>query len=846
MLMNLKMIKSSAIVALLICTQFAHAQTPGIVGAPPTGAGGPPKLGPKAFKEIITDKAKTQKGLFVVHKVEDKFYFEIPAGLMNKEILCITRYAKTPVGGGTYGGEIANEVVLRFEKGPDNKIFIRTVLNIVQSPDSTQPMFKAVANSNVDPIAQAFDVKAYRKDSIDKSEHAVIDVTDFFKGDNLIVSINARAKKSLSLNNIAPDRSYIETIKSFPINTEVRTVKTFISFPNTGGFGAPSPFPSSITLPAANESGAVTVEMNTSFIELPKKPIAKRMFDPRVGYFANNVTTFEENSQRVQRETFATRWRLEPKDEDKEKYKRGELVEPKKQIVYYIDPATPKVWRSYLIAGINDWQKAFEKAGFKNAIIGKEWPENDSTMSLEDARFSVLRYFASDVENAYGPSETDPRSGEILESHIGWYHNVMKLVQNWYMIQCAAVDPKARKMKFDDELMGQLIRFVSSHEVGHTLGLRHNMGSSNRTPVEKLRDKAWVEANGHTSSIMDYARFNYVAQPEDNISQLGLFPRIGDYDMWAIEWGYRWNDYTAEEEKKWSNNIIIEKVKNPRLWFGGEGRNGDPRAQTEDLGDNNMKASEYGIKNLKRIVTNIFEWTKEDGDRYKNVAEIYSQVINQYSRYAGHVSKNVGGFYETLKSVEEAGNVYEITPKVIQKEAMAWMHKQIFETPTWLIDKKVWDKITGPTVDPVMNTQQSFLSSMLSTDRLVRLAYSSTRDANAYSLDEMMTDLQTGIWSELASKKPIDMYRRGLQKAHVEKLIEIYNTINGNTSSQSFSFGNLFLPDIKKTDVGSIVLGQLTQLQNSTKTNAATYGDKMSRLHLLDLSQRIKHALEGK
>ncbi len=841
--------KQGILLGLLLIGQCLYAQiptttpaTPGVPGAP-TANPAAPKTGPKPYKEVITEKAKTQKGLFIVHKVEDKYYFEIPATLINKEIMCITRFSKTPASAGKYGGEKANQTVLRFEKGPDNKIFVRTVLNIVQSPDSTQPMFKAVANSNVDPIAQAFDVKAYKKDSINNTENAVIDVSDFFKGDNLIVSIDARSKRSFGLNAIAADRSYIEAIKSFPINTEVRTVKTFTSAPPQGG----NIFSATTVLPAADESGAATLELNTSFIELPKKQITKRLFDPRVGYFASNVTSYEENSQRVERETFATRWRLEPKDEDKEKYKRGELVEPKKQIVYYLDPATPKIWRASLIAGINDWQKAFEKAGFKNAIIGKEWPENDSTMSLEDARFSVIRYFASDIENAYGPSEIDPRSGEILESHIGWYHNVMKLVQNWYMIQCGAVDTSARKMKFSDELMGQLVRFVSSHEVGHTLGLRHNMGSSNRTPVEKLRDKAWVEANGHTASIMDYARFNYVAQPEDNISQLGLFPRIGEYDLWAIEWGYRWNDLDAEADKKWSNNIIIEKVKNPRLWFGGEGRNPDPRAQTEDLSDNNMKAGEYGIKNLKRLMTNIFAWTKEPGDRYENLNEIYGQVLNQYSRYAGHVSKNIGGFYETLKSVEENGAVYEITPKTVQKEAMDWMQKQVFETPNWLMDKKVWDRITGPTVDPVMTIQQRFLNSLLSSDRLVRLSYSTTRDNNAYSLDEMFTDLQKGIWSELTTKKTIDMYRRGLQKTYVDKLIEIYKSINGDVSSSiSISFGNIVLPDIKKTDIGSVVLGQLNQIQMLAKSNAVGYTDKMSKLHLLDMAQRIKNALENK
>jgi hypothetical protein len=352
------------------------------------------------------------------------------------------------------------------------------------------------------------------------------------------------------------------------MNTEIRTVKTFSATPSMG-LGSPSPFPSA-SLPAANAAGAITIELNTSFILLPKNPASKRLYDPRVGYFADDYTVYADDQQKVEDENFIVRWKLEPKPEDIDKWKSGQLVEPVKPIVYYIDPATPKKWRPYLIQGVNDWQKAFEKAGFKNAIMAKEWPENDSTMSLEDARFSVIRYFASDIQNAYGPNAHDPRSGEIIESHIGWYHNVMELLHDWYFVQAAAVDSGARKMKFDDELMGNLIRFVSSHEVGHTLGLRHNMGSSSKTPVEKLRDKAWVEANGHTASIMDYARFNYVAQPEDGISRAGLFPRIGDYDMWAIEWGYGYvpakNDEDAEKylSKKYNERI----ARNPRIWFG--------------------------------------------------------------------------------------------------------------------------------------------------------------------------------------------------------------------------------------------------------------------------------------
>jgi hypothetical protein len=580
---------ATAIPSFLMAQQRPSPPTASPAGVAAGSGNGTPaaKQGPKPYKEVITDKAISKTGLFTVHKVEDKWYFEIPDSMMNREILAVTRYSKTPAGGNNYGGEKVNEQTILWEIGPSNNVFLRVVTVVNVATDSTQPISIAVRNSNMNPIAASFDIKAFGKDSAT----VVIDITDFFKGDYQAVSLSPGIKRRYSLGGIASDRSYIESVHTYPANIEIKTVKTFSSSPSMPGGFVLSPTQS---LPAADASGAVTMELNNSFILLPKSPMRKRLFDSRVGYFASNYTVYTDDQQKSETSTFIHHWRLEPKDGDAEKWKRGELVEPKKPIVFYIDPATPKKWRPYLIEGINDWQKAFEKAGFKNAILGKQWPEDDSTMSLEDARFSVIRYFASDIENAYGPNEADPRSGEILESHIGWYHNVMKLVHDWYMIQTGAVDPRARKMKFDDELMGSLIRFVSSHEVGHTLGLRHNMGSSSTTPVEKLRDKAWVEANGHTASIMDYARFNYVAQPEDNISPVGLYPRIGEYDKWAIQWGYSPISGTRDEEedKKVLNKWILDSLgSNPRLWFGGEGQNFDPRAQTEDLGDNSVKAS---------------------------------------------------------------------------------------------------------------------------------------------------------------------------------------------------------------------------------------------------------------
>ena len=799
------------------------------------------KKGPKPFDKVITDKAVTHKGLFTVHKLDDKWYFEIPDSLVGREFEMITRYSKTAGGGYVYAGEEENEQTLVWEKGPNNNMFLR-VVTVISKADSTTDIFKAVCNSNLNPIASSFEIKALGKDSTS----SVIDVTDFFTGDNQPVSLGAFTKKRFSLGGQVSGSSYIKEMKSFPINTEVRVVRTFGSTPSFMPSGG-NPFPS-MTLPAAYATGAVTFELNNSFILLPKVPMAKRAYDPRVGFFADDYEVYDDKQQKAQDDIFITRWRLEPKPEDLEKWKRGELVEPAKPIVYYIDPATPKKWRPYLIMGINDWQKAFEKAGFKNAIQGKEWDEKDSTMSVDDARFSVVRYLPSDVENAYGPNVHDPRSGEILESHIGWYHNVMKLLHDWYMIQTAAVDPKARKMELDDELMGQLVRFVSSHEVGHTLGLRHNMGSSSRTPVEKLRDKAWVEANGHTASIMDYARFNYVAQPEDNISEIGLFPRIGEYDKWAIKWGYTLTFAKDEkEDKKIVNKWVIDSLKaNPRLWFGTESNPVDPRSQTEDLGDNAMKASEYGIKNLKRIIIGLPEWTKEEADKYENLRDMYTQLVYQFYRYNLHVTRNVGGIYENPKSIEETGDVYEPTPKNLQEDAVKFLNEQLFKTPDWLLDKNILNKINNPlSTETVGWVQTGVLSSLLSGARLNRMALCSERfgDDKTYAMEKMIDDVKDGVWGELKTKKPTDELRRNLQKAYVEALISLLNPAPAQNLGYYTQF---FGANTKNTDVTSVARGKLVSLKKEIDAAIPGTNDKMSKYHLEDVSFRIQKALDPK
>jgi hypothetical protein len=802
------------------------------------------KKGPKPYKKVIDSSAVTQKGLIDVHKLKDKYLFEISDSLIGKEIMTITRYSKTPAGGGVFGGEEINRQVVRFEKGPTDNILLRSVTYVIMTPDEDKPISQAVKNSSADPIIGNYDILAYHKsdDNRKKNVGYVIDMNSSFDADVQTFSLSPINKQLLKIQSFQKDRSFIQGIKSFPINTEIRSVKTFstearkISMNPTPQIGR--------DFPAGRDAGVVTVELNTSILLLPETKMRKRIYDRRVGYFANGYDVFEDASLKAEKEIFAVRWRLEPKNaEDAEKQKRGELIEPKKPIVYYIDPATPEKWRPFIKAGIDDWQVAFEFAGWKNAIRGEYWPENDPTMSLEDARFSVLRYFAADIQNAYGPNVHDPRTGEIMESHIGWYHNIMSLLRDWYLIQTAAVDPQARKKNFDDKLMGELIRFVSSHEVGHTLGLRHNMGASNATPVEMLRNPEFQKKNGHTSSIMDYARFNYVAQPEDGVTD--FFPRIGDYDKWAIKWGYSYfpDAQNEKQEKALLNEMTKEAYKDRRLWFGTESSPYDPRYQTEDLGDNAMKASAYGIKNLKRILPQLNTWSKEDGEDYSELEGLYNSLTGQFRRYMGHVAKNVGGIYYNPKTTEMEGNEYEAVPSLTQNEAIAFLNTQLFKTPTWLLDQNILNKINPDSgVEAMKALQGGTLNSLLAGDRLIRLLETSSLSKKNYSVDELMSDLRKGIFSELTTNTAIDIYRRNLQKLYVNNLIDALD----NDGKKSASGLNRKSVKYSETDIPSIARGQLNELKSKLKLGAASNSDRLSKFHLLDLVSKINAALDPK
>lgn len=746
----------------------------------------------------------SRKGMLNVEKVGTEWFMEIPDSLIGKDILAVTRYTSTPSSSGKFGGEECNEQVVFFQMNPDSTLLLRSRMTI-NVADSTDAISKAVNVSNEHPIIGAFKIEKH-KDGLSR-----IKVTSFLNSDNPLGIMSFYKKSSFTLGMQDMALSYVEDIRTFPTNTEIRLVKTYNS--------------NSLSLPASAYTGKVTFGLNISLVLLPEKPMMPRLFDYRVGYFTHNYNTFNDKQQRVGRQRMISRFRLEPKNaEDAEKMRRGELIEPKKPIVYYIDPATPKQWRKYLIMGVNDWQAAFERAGWKNAIRGEEWPENDSTMSMEDARFSMIRYLASPIANAYGPHVSDPRTGEILEAHVCWYHNVMSLVHDWYMVQASSIDEAARKMHYDEDLMGQLIRFVSSHEVGHSLGLRHNFGSSAMVPTDSLRNKAWVEKNGHTPSIMDYARFNYVAQPGDGITRNGIFPRIGDYDNWAIEWGYRTmpDANTPMEDHKALETMTAKAQKNPRLWWGdGEGLHGvDPRRQTEDLGDDAVKSSTYGMMNLKREMAELEKWTYDEDDIYdENLYTMYSEMRSQFVRYAGHVAGYIGGIYQTYNTRAQGGTTYQPTPLAKQKESLRWIEQNVLNEPAWMREYSYCKSLNSDTRNLTLPVARS--GAYLLINRLTGLN-------ELYTADKYIADIVRMSFSEARSGKSVSLYRQTLQNTLVGTLLDRFSSVQGDS-----------YPSQRRADL----LLALKTIQSEIK-NAGS--DATSRTHFQNISDQIARALTVK
>ncbi len=729
----------------------------------PTGPQRPPgsaSQDPQPYDKVITKDAKTKKGVFSVHQVKEKFFYEIPKSELGKEYLWVTQIAKTTLGVG-YGGQALGRRVVRWELGENNKVYLRNVnYNVVA--DKNLPIAQAVSASNNDPILMAFNVAAYGPNN----ETVVIDVGRLFTTD--IFELSARQR--LNATNMDATRSFIERISPYPTNIEVEASQTYVRNPTPPGAGG-GQGPAQAQQQGMNP-GSATVVLHFSMVKLPENPMMPRLFDERVGYFSVSNMDYGRNEHRAQQRTFITRWRLEKKDPN------AELSEPVKPIVYYIDAATPVKWRPFMIRGVEKWQKAFEKAGFKNAIIAKMAPtkQEDPDFSPEDARYSVIRWLPSTIENASGPHVNDPRTGEILESDIQFYHNIMNLQRSWYFLQAGAVDKRVHKLPMPDELMGTLIEYVNAHEIGHTLGFQHNMKASSMYPQEKVRDREWVKKNGHVATLMDYSRFNYVAQPEDNIDVADLVPGIGPYDEWATMWGYKPIPEAKNPDAELSilDSWARQQDETPWFRFSTDGSAGsDPGELTEAVGDADaVKSSGLGLLNLKRISKMLVPaTTNEKGQPYDDLAELYGRMLGQWALEMNHVAAIVGGFNTQQKHIGQTGVRFMLIPKTRQTEAVKFLNDNAFATPTWAIDKEILRRIEPiGALNRVRNAQNSVLNNLLSSARFARLVEQSALDGNAsYQPAEFLADVRSGVWTELtAPKVTVDAYRRNLQRAYLD------------------------------------------------------------------------------
>lgn len=815
-----------------------------------------------ASYDTLLKDAKSKKGLFTIHQVKDKIYFEIPNELLGKDLLVVNKISSVPAeinNAGINKGINYENKLIRFYKDVQNKkVWAKTFDPKIEAPKKDN-IYQSVKDNYGESIIEGFEIKAFGKDSV-----AVVQVNDVFNGTSK--SFNNLFDNIGMGGSVRTKDSYIEETKAFPQNIVVKAqLTTQVSEGKTSA-----------------EKADLTVGTTTNIVLLPE-PMVGRFADHRVGYFTTGKQYFSDKQQKVSEKELITRWRLEPREEDVQRYLAGELVEPKKKIVYYIDPATPKQWQQAIIDGVYDWNKAFEKAGFKNVISAKLPDENETDFDVDDVRYSVITYAASSMANAMGPSVVDPRTGEILESDIIWWHNVMTILQSWMRVQTGIIDPQVRGNIFPDEKMANAIRFVSSHEVGHTFGLKHNMGSSFAYSVEDLRSPEFTSKMGGTApSIMDYARFNYVAQEGDGVKQ--ITPKIGVYDEFAIQWGYRWTGKSTPEAEQSITNAWIEKHQGDPLYFYGEqqGETIDPRSQAEDLGNNAMKAGEYGIANLKKTIPNIINWSTRKGENYDEAKSFYNQVINQWYVYNNHALANVGGLYLTPTVKGDGEKSYQPVPYDIQKEALVFLKKHILTLPEWLFINPLSDIIKPAKTTPkglidqspynvFREKQAAILYGLMNDNRLLRILEAEFLQEGKTSekimtTSELFSDLRNFIFAKTQKRKPLTISERMTQKNYIDALIIDVNKFYEKTEKGIFDrmpmvcdFAHdashhhaidenkitLYFDGMKRlSEVGSVKRAELIKVRRILQ-EARYSGDENTRNHYEDMLIRLNTSLKN-
>jgi uncharacterized protein DUF4953/uncharacterized protein DUF5117/uncharacterized protein DUF5118 len=813
-------------------------QTPAQEPGQPPGAAAANRRAPRPYDQVIPSRAHTERGALAVHKVDDRYFFEIDHTTLGRDWLLVGRISGVPAGAGGFqsAGSSVNERMVRWER-LNNNILLKSI-SVDAIADESLPIARSVSQNNFAPILASFPIAAFGKDN----NSSVIDVTDFFSADTPALSgLSAASRRTYGVRRYDTARSYVSDMRAFPINVEVRHVQTF---------DASDP-------PGDRTGGSVSLEMRQSLVLLPKEPMRPRVFDPRVGYFTVERVNYGLDEQKAATETFIARWRLEPKDPAA--YARGELVEPIKPITYYIDPATPAKWKRYVKEGVEQWQKVFEKAGFKRAIVAKDPPtkEEDPDWDPDDARVSMVRWAASLVRNAVGPHTSDPRTGEIINSEITWYHNHMRSYRNRLLLETGAANPAARTLDMPEELMGETMRQVITHEIGHALGLQHNMVASSSFPVESLRDPKFTSQYGVSATIMDYARQNYVAQPGDGLAPKDFIRRLGPFDDFAINWGYRVlpaKTADAGADEKATLNAWITKQSGPFPYRFVPGQFGsiDPRSQTEDMGDDPIKASTYAVANYKRMIPNLVAWTTKPGDDYGDLEELYTEGLGQWSLYMGHVAGLIAGVNVDLKTTDQAGAVYAVVPKARQQQALTFLNDNVFVTPEWLQPPSI-SALIGPSGLPAR--QIAVLNNILSNARLGRLAEIEKFDpVKAYPLAEYMADVKRAIWSGPLAITP-DANRRALQRAYVARLGAIVSPPAPAPAAAPAAApapaapapppGPFLAPvNLSQSDLPALARAQLRAIQAQARTESAAATTGTLKAHWSDIADRVAEILD--
>lgn len=781
-------------------------------------------LGLKPYGKLIPATAHSSSGLFRTHRVGDTLYFEIPGIELNKDMLLVGRFAKAS-GGNSYGGDEFTERVLRWEK-QNNRILLRSVTFDITA-DSTLPVYRAVRQATYPPVVAVFPIESYGPDSA-----VVIDVTRLYTT-NVPEFIGARG-------SLDEKRSFIERVDAFPDNVEIEATQT--ATPDNPGAQRVGPIP------------AVSILAHWSMVRLPTRPMMPRLADKRVGYFSVTQTDYGTAEQRAVSRSYITRWRLEKKFPD------STVSEPVTPIVYYVDPATPTQWIPWIKRGIEDWQPAFEAAGFRHAIVARDAPVADPNWSPDDVRNTVIRWLPSTTENAVGPTVYDPRTGEIVNGSVRLFHNVMNLVRDWYFTQVSPLDPRAQRFPFPDALMGRLVEYIVAHEVGHTLGLQHNMKASSTYPADSVRSPSWVHRMGHTPSLMDYARLNYVAQPEDRIDPADLVPRVGPYDVFATMWGYKPvpDARTPDAERPALNSWAEMQDSVPWYRFTTSGdAEADPGDESEAVGDADaVKSTGYGLRNIKRVVPLLMTATMRPEEDNSQLIEIYGRLVDQWTREMEHVINVVGGSESRERYGGQLGPRFTPLPRTRQKAAVRFLGEYAFTTPTYFLDTQILRRMEAEgTLRRIGGAQSRLLSELLDNDRLARLSEyealaSRSTDGNGsgdvYPVPELLADIRRAIWSELsASSVAIDPFRRRLQRAYLAQADSKINPTPAMiiTSSRGGSLQSR-VGSGPNNDLRALMRGELTDLDLALRSASARAANRETRLHILDARAEIKQILD--